>query len=229
MTVAIVEAREAGDALSSISYKLLDARIVDDRGFSVLNRLANDTQRLRKATAWPILIEMEDALTFSPTRDKNGRAVVPSIAANCRVEQGGSRGTPPFASFDIALTVDYADGTPAARWHLDLANAKDDGMQAGPLFHIQYGGHQRGHRELDHPLKVPRWCHPPMEVALLCEVVAANFFTEQWEEMRDEPGWCRAIALYQKLCYSHYLKRMQEHLTKSATTALNGMWAGEWA
>jgi hypothetical protein len=68
-----------------------------------------------------------------------------------------------------------------------------------------------------------------MEVALLCEVVAANFYEEEWLELRDEPNWCQAISLYQRLCYRHYFERMNTCLSISSSTALNSMWASTYA
>lgn len=111
---------------------------------------------------------------------------------------------------------------------LDLANKPGGIPQSGPLTHLQFGGHHHGNRAQDHPLKVPRWCHPPMDVALLCEVVAANFYEEEWLGLRDEPNWCQSISLFQRLCYTHYFDSMTKSLSMSSTTALRSMWASTY-
>ncbi len=168
---------------------------------------------------------------MSPTRDKNDKWVVPAIVSDGIHIRQSEAALPPFDKLDLALEVsDEADG-PVARWHLDLANrktGKEDEWQPGPLIHLQYGGHIHNARHLDHPLKVPRWCHPPMEVVLLCEVVAANFYERQWLELREDSNWCRSVSVFEQLCYTDYAAKLQSALATSTRTALNSMWAGTW-
>jgi hypothetical protein len=226
--VSCIKASDAAKALSTIANKLLEGDIVQPEGFAVLQRIAYDVARGKDAESWRIEIDRGEKLLFSKTTDKNGKPITPSIvAAGICVDQS-RKNTPPFSALDIAIEIDDAQNAPVARWHLDLANEQNGTVQSGPLFHLQFGGHQHGYRHLDHPLKVPRWCHPPMEVALLCEVVAANFFTEHWVEIREDPNWCQSISLYQKLCYSSYLEKLSACLSVSSSTALNAMWAANW-
>ena len=102
-------------------------------------------------------------------------------------------------------------------------------MQPGPLTHIQYGGHNPGFRQLDHPLKVPRWNHPPMDIVLLCEVVVSNFFPSKWDLIRENPTWCDAISTSQRICYSAYLEKMVQTLGCRGTTILHEMDANIWS
>lgn len=224
----IVTASEMADAIDVAATRLIEAEIVEPEGFHVLSQLSRRIRRSTNSEAWTIEIDRGEPLLFVKARDKRGRSVVPRIvAAGIRVDQERPD-RPPFTALDIALEVHDEDAVPVARWHFDLANINDNGPQAGPLFHLQYGGHHHGHRELDHPLKVPRWCHPPMDVLLLCEAVAANFYGDAWSDIRDERNWCAAIALSQTLCYSAYLRRLADCLSVSSSTALNRMWAGNW-
>lgn len=155
--------------------------------------------------------------------------VFPVLMAKGITVTQDDRRTPPFDHLDIALEISDELNRPMARWHLDLANKdQDDVFQSGPLTHLQYGGHQHGDRAVDAPLKAPRWCHPPMELALFCEVIAANFYEEAWNALREDPAWCRAIGTFQRLCYTAYVEKIRASLSVSSSTALNVMWANAW-
>ena len=174
----IISAAEAGDAMSAIAATLERHGIVEPEGFSVLSRLAANLKSRKGAVAWSLEVDRGEPILFQRTTDERSRWVKPRIVAKgIEIEQGDGK-TLPFRALDIALEI-YDDASePLSRWHLDLANKTDGVPQSGPLTHLQFGGHHHDAREKDHPLKVPRWCHPPMEVALLCEVVAANFYEE---------------------------------------------------
>lgn len=222
-----IKAEEAGKALLVIAAKLLDKGIVVPEGFAVLQRIGERLKREKSAQSWNIEVDPGEPVTFKKVKDKSGLVVAPSIIANIAIVQN-DRNTPPFSRLDMALQINDEQGQPVCRWHLDLANQQDGKWQSGPLVHLQYGGHFQNAGHLDIPFKTPRWCHPPMEVALLCEVVAANFYESDWQEMRNDMNWCSSIHLYQKLCFTNYLQKMSGCLSVSSSTALNTMWAGAW-
>lgn len=229
LDIPAITAASAGAALATIASKLSAAGILAQTGFLILQHQALEVRRLGDAVSWTVFADPEEPIEFEWADDKNQDPVEPSIAADVRVDQSVGANLP-FVTLDLALQVRRPDTKePVARWHVDLANGQDDVMQDGPMFHLQFGGHQRGHRELDHPLKVPRWCHPPLEVGLMCELVATNFFTSQWLELRDDPAWCDAISVLEKLCFPVYLNKLVGCLSQSSTTALNQMWATDWA
>lgn len=225
----IVTAGEMAQALSIVAKKLLSADIVTPQGYQVLLKEVGRLKRTPDATSWSMEIDRDSAVVFSQTLDKNGDIIIPRITcAGISVEQL-RHDCPPFKALDIALEVEDSHQNPVSRWHVDWANSSEGTMQTGPLVHLQYGGHRPGHRETDHPLKVPRWSHPPMDVLLLCEVVAANFFEKEWGDLREDQNWCQAISTAQKLCYSAYLRKMLSGLSISSKTLLHAMWASEWA
>lgn len=225
----MVSAEEVGTALRRIADRLGTAGILTPEGQGVLEGEAGRIRRGRDSHAWRLTIDRGRPLTFARTLDKNGIEVTPFIVVDGIEAAAPSEMAPPFARLDMALEVHDLAGKPVARWHLDLANSGPSGVQDGPLFHLQYGGHNHGARHLDHPLKGPRWCHPPMEVGLFCEVVAANFFCEIWKRnLRDDGGWCSAIQTLQRVCYGSYLAMLQASLGRSASTALADMWADRW-
>lgn len=222
-----VTAADAGEALMTVARKLGDASVLTGDGARVLERQGRELKRLQNQCSWSMLIDPDERVKFEWTEDKAGAPVQPWLCAKLMVDQSLS-GRPPFSSLDIAVQFDDLNDEPIARWHVDLANSEDKEFQPGPLFHLQFGGHQRGFRDRDHPLKAPRWCHPPMEAALLCEVIAANFFEDRWLTLREDPSWCAAIAHFQRLCYPAYLNKLAQSLLKPRSTVLNEAWAEDW-
>lgn len=224
-----ISAAKAGDAMAAIAATLERHGIIEPEGFSVLSRLALELKLKKEAIAWSVEVDRGAPILFKRTTDEKSRGVKPRIVAKGIVIEQGDGTVLPFTALDIALEVEDDTSAPLSRWHLDLANKLNGVPQSGPLTHLQFGGHHSNNRAHDHPLKVPRWCHPPMEVALLCEVVTANFYEEEWLEFREEPNWCGAIALYQQLCYKHYFEDMTNSLSVSSSTALTRMWASTYA
>lgn len=225
--IHLVTAKQAGDALMTVARKLGSVGILTNNGARILEQEGRKIANLQAQQEWSMLIDPLERVNFEWTTDKNGNHVQPWLCADVSVDQGLA-GRPPFRALDVAVQFDDLNNEPIARWHVDLANEQAGGFQPGPLFHLQFGGHQSGFRTLDHPLKAPRWCHPPMEAALVCEVIAANFFEDDWLTLREDESWCRAIAQFQSLCYPAYFNKMAKSLTQPRTTVLNEVWAGDW-
>ncbi|SDC93138.1 hypothetical protein SAMN05444678_10723 [Sphingomonas sp. YR710] len=224
MTLA---AEDAATALRSIATKLLDAKIITDLGYSTLSEEARRIGMARTARTWSLKINRGAEVQFDWCLDKNGNDIRPTIIADLVVDQNHAI-FPPFSSLVIAVELHDLNNHPVARWHVDRANSTGN-VQDGPLFHLQYGGHNAENRTFDAVLKEPRWCHPPLDVGLLCEIVAANFFTERWEkDLRYDTAWCDSIQTFQKLCYTTYIKQMQSYLNASHSTALGQMWTDSW-
>lgn len=223
--VAQITAEAAGKALRVIGQKLHDAHIVTDEGRQVLTEESFRMTKLRDQTSWITEIPRGRPVSFERINDRNGDAVNIALSAErIAIDQGDEDG-PAFASLDVAIALSDLAGEPLCRWHLDRANAG----QSGPLFHLQMGGHLPGLRDRELPIAEPRWCHPPLELGLLCEVIAANFFVTSWSAtLRADPGWCHAIRTLQQLCYPAYVRRLTNCLAVSDSTALAQMWNGHW-
>lgn len=228
--MSVVTAVEAGDALLTVATKLLENDIVTSKGFAVLQRVALELKAKKKSPAWRVEVDRFEKVEFVDALDSNRRPIFPAIAAEGVEVDQRQDVDHPFSALDIAIEITDGEGTPMARWHVDLANAdeRSGSVQSGPLYHLQYGGHNHDRRDLDEPIKEPRWCHPPMELALLCEVVAANFFPDKWRDLREDAAWCRSIRVFEQLCYTAYLKKLTDSLAKTGTTALGSMWAEVW-
>lgn len=220
-----LRAEEAGHALRVIGEKLRTARILTAEGAQALSDESFRLTKLKKDTSWTTRIARERAIVFERVQDKDGGDITIALSADRIMVDQGVASFPPFANLDVAIAITNATGEPVSRWHLDRANTG----QSGPLFHLQMGGHLPGFRDRELPIAEPRWCHPPMELGLLCEVISANFFAAKWtRSVRDDPAWCSAIRSLQKLCYSDYVARLSHSLGVSDSTALTRMWNGRW-
>ena len=219
-----ITADSAGSALNVIAQKLMTANVLTTEGGRALMDEASQIRRLKRKKAWDVVLLRQRPITFSPARDKKGDEIRISLISNIKVDQVDDK-HPPFQSLDIAVEMRDNTNKPVGRWHVDKANKG----QSGPQFHLQFGGHVPDHRDTDFPVKEPRWCHPPMEVALLCEVITANFFEEIWlRKLRDDTTWCESIRLFQKLCYQAYSNMIAESLNLGNSTALGKMWGDRW-
>lgn len=228
--VNTVTANQMAEAIISAFEKLLSNQVITDEGYSVVCEEAIRLKSKGSSVDWTFAIDPDEPIRFTRaekmTKDKEDVNI--TVFCDISVCQSSYKNLP-FTSLDIAAEF-YDDlRNPLARWHIDLANKKDNGeMQPGTLTHLQYGGHCRGNRAHDHKLKIPRWNHPPVDVILLSEIILANFYPEHWELMREELVWREAVRMSQSLFYSAYLRRYVEHLTNPDTTILYGMDASNW-
>jgi hypothetical protein len=228
--VTDIQAHDAGTALQAIANKLNAAKVLEPEGLNTLLRVAVDLKSKKRSRGWPLEVDRGTPVRFKVGATSDGKKVRPRIDyANINVNQS-LKDRPPFDCFDLAIVLEDEAEKPLSRWHIDLANASSRAIQPGPLFHLQFGGRNSDHdRSEDHPVKEPRWCHPPMELALASEMIVANFFETAWQELREDRSWCANINLFQKLCYESYLQRLQRCLdAPSGSTILRDVWASNW-
>lgn len=225
----MITAKEAATALRNVADKLAHAGILMAEGQGYLYEEAGRLSKKGNVIDWDMGVPKDRPLRFKAAHDKNGEKISVYLSAEgIRVNQS-DHSSSPFEALDAAIVVKDKSEKVIARWHIDRANVSDE-AQPGPLFHLQFGGHLPGSTDPDPVLKVPRWCHPPLEIALLCEVVAANFFHNEWDEkLRRDAGWCKAIHTFQRLCFDHYFAKMRSAVVSRDSTALGFMWADEWS
>jgi hypothetical protein len=228
--LTIVTSAQAGNSLATIGNKLLEFGIIQQEGFSSIIRVSQKLKGGKSSLQWQVEVDRSDPIIFEKAADSKGNTIVPTITCEgIQVDQRKDVDHP-FSALNIAIEIGDVKRKPVARWHVDLANEdeKNGRIQSGPLYHLQYGGHQHGFRELDEKLKEPRWCHPPMDVALLCEVVAANFFPTKWALLVQDQTWCKSIKVFERLCYTQYVEKLTHSLGRNDRTALGCMWALHW-
>ena len=67
-----------------------------------------------------------------------------------------------------------------------------------------------------------------MDLILLIEAVTANFYPEEWEQVRGDHQWCSHIQVAQRLCLTRYCAKLQEHINVSKGTLLDSLWGDRW-
>ncbi len=223
-------AKQMKAALSSVARILKEHQVITEKGFYSLMNVQQQLRTFKDNYSWQISIERDTPVEFEIVDNiyKESDPVSIELSSEC-IEIDFERNFP-FVSLDICVVIKNLDEEPISRWHFDLANEQGNNvMQPGPLVHVQYGGHNPGFRHLDHPLKLPRLNHPPMDIVLLCEVVVSNFFPSKWDLIREMPAWCDAISTCQRICYSDYFKKIIQTLGCSNTTILHEMDASIWS
>jgi len=112
-------------------------------------------------------------------------------------------------------------GRVVSRMHFDKANPQ----QPGPEYHLQFGGKAEEYELCWHPesVKVPRFDYQPMELFLTCQLVAANLFPEEYQEIREKSEWREELLWYQgRLLLGHYEKRVTT--LRANTSLLDSLW-----
>ena len=108
-----------------------------------------------------------------------------------------------------------------SRVHFDKANPD----QAGPLYHLQFGGISQPYELFWHPEKIngPRLEYQPMDLFLTCQMVVANFFPEHYSEIRKRPEWQNQVTWCQDKFLRQHYKHCHETL-ENKQTLLDVLW-----
>lgn len=222
--MAIPKAKDMGDALHYLAQFLTENDLVQCDVWSATSDALQTLQSSRESKSWNYTITSSSPIIFRTiVHDKIGTEIIPRIYADITLDESKleEEGTP-FSNIVSVLEIRSIEGKVLVRFHIDRANAG----QAGPLFHLQYGGHSPG-SDRDRPdfeLREPRWAHPPLDIILLCEVVIANFYALTWSEIKHQRGWMELIGMSQQLCLEPYFNNIQKHVDKKDRSLLNSLW-----
>jgi len=99
---------------------------------------------------------------------------------------------PSIASvIDRMSADDPISGRVIYRCHFDKANKK----QAGPTYHLQFGGAPEVDELCWLPkiISLPRLVHSPYDLILTCELVASNFYLKEYEDIKKETTWMSVL------------------------------------
>lgn len=93
-------------------------------------------------------------------------------------------------------------GRVMVRFHFDQASPQ----QQGPRHHVQVGGKAQSDEccWLHEAVSLPRLAYPPTDLVLACEMIAANFFPEQYAQVRSDPSWTGVIRATQEYLLRRY-------------------------
>jgi len=226
----IPTAKEMSQQLTYLSRLLYNKKLIPRNTKNSLDSAISELNRFQTKTEWEYIIKASTPIKFVPTDDKKLGKIVPQVYLDVAVKPPERDDISPFIRLDTKIEIFDIKGNLQSRWHIDLANLKENGeYQAGPLFHLQGGGHKpQNDRKEELKISRPRWAIPPMELILTCEMILANFYPEQWENIRTEKGWLKLIHIAQSMCYSAYIKRMQNSFSQKSTSILTEMWASKW-
>ena len=128
---------------------------------------------------------------------------------------------PEWDSEHVIDRIQEHRGRVMVRYHFDLANEG----QEGPKHHIQTGGGTSGHEVcwFVESVDLPRIPHPPLDLLLACEMVAANFFPAEYRQIRRDPTWVGSLRLAQANCYHEYFQQCSRTITDNESL-LSSLW-----
>lgn len=104
-------------------------------------------------------------------------------------------------------------GRVVSRFHLDRVSPRQaQGARFHPEYHLQFGGVPEDYELCWHPkaIDVPRLEYHPMELFLVCQMIAANFFWEEYLEIREKIEWRQEVILYQDLLLLNHFRKCVE-------------------
>jgi hypothetical protein len=112
------------------------------------------------------------------------------------------------------------------RLHFDLANSG----QQGPKYHIQVGGIPGQYCWLHPSMNLPRIAHPPSDIVLMCEMIARNFFPEEYRTIRTDPTWLRAVRDTQQSILQEYFRLCHDTVRtkRHDQSVLDRLWNEAW-
>lgn len=110
------------------------------------------------------------------------------------------------------------------RFHFDYANPG----QQGPRHHLQIGGGQQASEFCWFPdnLKVPRFCHHPLNLLMACEFVVRTFFPNEYHAIAQEATWRHALERAQQAYLEPYCQLQQLQITEDGlkSSLLDRLW-----
>ncbi len=112
-------------------------------------------------------------------------------------------------------------GRVISRFHFDKANQ----TQPGPKYHLQFGGNPKEYELCWHPsgVNIPRFQYHPMELFLTCQLIAANFFWDDYLEIKETSEWRGALELCQSQLLVGYYQGCMDTLLKG-DSLLDCLW-----
>ena len=108
------------------------------------------------------------------------------------------------------------------RCHFDLANPS----QSGPLYHLQFGGNPRAGEHGWYPKEfdLPRLPFHPLDPILLCQLVVANFYPDEYELIRQDASWHWAVTTAERYLLAQYYTKCLEAVNAKKTTLIDQLW-----
>lgn len=114
-------------------------------------------------------------------------------------------------------------GRLVSRWHFDQVTADPTTLnqEFHPWHHLQYGGTDEPHELSWHPEKVnmPRVPYPPMDLALACQLVVANFYWPEHVNSRGKPEWLSRFKPMERALLLEYYRYCVTSLERKGSSS----------
>lgn len=109
---------------------------------------------------------------------------------------------PDWDASDIRDRINRECGRVMLRFHFDQATPG----QQGPKHHVQIGGKAQSEEccWLHEAVSIPRLAYPPIDLVLACEMIAANFFPDEYARVRSDPIWKGVVRETQEYLLRQY-------------------------
>lgn len=182
---------------------------------------------------WGYQIYPDHALRFRPSKAKGGEGLVADLCGYVLWRQEGDWPVSQClhlrlwssdenqiwrSEWDAEDVLHMVSGkTPPERvmfrCHFDQANSG----QQGPQYHIQFGGNASADEAcwFSSSIRLPRLIYPPMDLVLACQLIAANFYWEEYIQFREEAQWVNAIRGSQKDLLARYYEQCHNSLQQN--------------
>jgi hypothetical protein len=120
--------------------------------------------------------------------------------------------SPAIEALAERMTGDAESGRVIYRCHFDRANEN----QAGPRHHLQFGGSPREgeYGFIPEVIDLPRLVQPPLDLILMCELIAMNFYPREYLEIRKEASWRSVVYQSQRNLLTSYYNSCTEALQR---------------
>lgn len=225
-----ISGREMGNSLQTTVNKYYQHGFLEGESLSAVSEAVARLKTAKDSKSWDYSVSKGAPIKFRQRIDSKDNSIFNPLIMVEKISVDTNEDFP-YNEWGAVLVLEYKErGKACPRWHFDLGNVG----QSGPRLHLQYGGRHHDDRSLDASLKAPRWSNFPLDVILLMEVVAANFFVDDWKEkLREDPSLRKYIKLSEGLCYAPLSRKLNSYLedikgVEANSTFLSGCWNDKW-
>lgn len=129
-----------------------------------------------------------------------------------------------LTSYSIGVCEEGDSKELIRRFHFDYIHKNSGTKQKVPVSHLQYGGKCNNGfltNKIAHWLSEPRFNFPPINLALLLDLVFCEFSSEKTKKITEDPRWRDLILKNELLLYKHYYKTISDHIGTTRHTKDN--------
>jgi hypothetical protein len=130
------------------------------------------------------------------------------------------KGNYDFTSYSIGICGQAGSNELIRRFHFDYDHDKPRNKQKAFISHLQYGGKSGtgytgiayGTNNIESGLSVPRLNFPPINLALLLDIVFCEFQNEKTKKIIEDPEWRSLIKDNEIFMLREYFRCISNHI-----------------